>query len=368
MRLRFLSSTPMNVFQGSGTYVGIDVLAQTLQGAGVEVETVTPQFSCPNLTLRRLLFNQYLRTLKAGSVVTIGFDMDGYTIAGKRQGRHVAAIKGVIADEMTFEKGWTRATMGIQARCEAKHVHRADLVLTTSSYAAGRIQQLYSLEERPRIVPELIDLSTWKKLLAASLPRTPKTFVVLSVCRFYPRKRVHVLLEAADRLRARIPELEVRIVGGGPEEARLKALCREKGLDGTVVWLKDISRAELGREYAHCDVFCLPSVQEGFGIVFLEAMASGKPIVAARAAAVPEVVAHGLLAKPEDSDELAAAIERLYREPELRRTLAAAGADFVRQFDAPVVAKAFLREIAPLVEADGKVERYPGSRPAPPAA
>jgi len=101
----------------------------------------------------------------------------------------------------------------------------------------------------------------------------------------------------------------------------------------------------LAREYNQCDVFCLPSVQEGFGIVFLEAITAGKSIVAARAAAVPEVVKHGLLAEPDDENSLAEAIEGLYLEPELRESLGEAGREFVKQFDAPVVAKLFLDEI-----------------------
>ena len=87
-------------------------------------------------------------------------------------------------------------------------------------------------------------------------------------------------------------------MGGGPEAARLRRLWRELHLEGTVRWIGDVTASQLAAEYNRADVFCLPSVQEGFGIVFLEAMAAGKPIVAARAAAVPEVVHHGLLVEP----------------------------------------------------------------------
>ena len=151
--------------------------------------------------------------------------------------------------------------------------------------------------------------------------RDPGKFTVLSVCRFYPRKRLDILLRAAALLRKTIPELEIRIVGNGPERGRLQRLCRELDLGTVVRWLGDVSIPSSAEEYNRCDVFCLPSAQEGFGIVFLEAMAAGKPIVAARAAAVPEVVRDGLLVEPENPEALADAIVRLYRDPRLRRSL-----------------------------------------------
>jgi glycosyltransferase involved in cell wall biosynthesis len=272
--------------------------------------------------------------------------MDGYALAGTGQGPHVAAIKGVIADEMRFEAGLTKATMRLQARCEKRHVRRADLVIATSQYSAERIQELYAISKQPRIVPELIDLSSWRRLLQIHpAPPEESKFVVLSVCRFYPRKRLHILLAAADRLRSTIPGIEIRIVGNGPEAPRLRSIWRQKNLQPIVTWLGNVSQAELAREYNRCQVFCLPSVQEGFGIVFLEAMASGKPVVAARAGAAPEVVKHGILVDPDDEESLAEGIQRLYADRALRAALAAKGSDFVKQFDAPLVADAFLREV-----------------------
>ncbi|MGD0415071.1 MAG: glycosyltransferase [Terriglobales bacterium] len=346
MRIRFISSTPMNVFQGSGTYVGIEALARSIRDLGVQVDMVTPRLQFPVLTAQRLLFNQALRFHRRKNYdVTVGFDMDGHTIAGADPNPHVASIKGVIADEMRFESGLTKMTMRLQADCEADHVRRADLVMTTSAYAAGQIRQLYGVSQPPRIVPELIDLAAWEHLALNSAAPPVHKFIVLTVCRFYPRKRLPVLLAAADRLRSRIRGLEVRIVGGGPEENRLRAICREKNLEKIVVWRHNLSGPDLAREYSQCHLFCLPSVQEGFGIVFLEAMANGKAVVAARAGAAPEVVRHGLLAEPDNDQELADAIERLYREPLLRESMGNAGREFVRRFDAPVVGRMFLREL-----------------------
>jgi glycosyltransferase involved in cell wall biosynthesis len=170
---------------------------------------------------------------------------------------------------------------------------------------------------------------------------------VLFAGRLYRRKRVGVLLGAAAALRSRIPNLEVRIVGDGPCAPMLRRLARELKLENTVVWLGGVPRAELVAEYNRADLFCLPSVQEGFGIVLLEAMAAAKPIVASRAAAIPEVAPHAILVEPENREALAAGIETLYRSPELRAALGGTGAQWVEQFDAPRVARLFLDAAVP---------------------
>jgi glycosyltransferase involved in cell wall biosynthesis len=168
------------------------------------------------------------------------------------------------------------------------------------------------------------------------------------VGRLYRRKRVEVLLRAAAALAGRIPELEVHIVGNGPCAPALHRLAGQLNLSGTVTWRGDVSRAELAAEYHRSSLFCLPSVQEGFGIVLLEAMAAGKPIVASRAAAIPEVAPHGALVKPEDPEALGAAIEALYLSPEQRAAQAALGQRWVEQFDAPRVARLFLDAVGNL--------------------
>ncbi len=355
MRIAFLTSTPLDFARGSGTFAGISTLARAAEGLGVEIAFFTPSARLPVHTLERLWFNYQLRRQDfRGFDAVVGFDMDGWLVAGRHGVPHVASIKGVIADEIRFERGLTRRTMAIQAACERVHVRRSGLVMTPSHYAASRIVELYGLAAIPRIVPECIDLDAWRDRFRRH-PAAPAAapFVVLCVCRLYPRKRVGVLLDAAARLRAPIPELEVRIVGRGPEEARLKRRARELGIERTVRWLGDVSQAKLAREYQACHVFCLPSIQEGFGIVFLEAMAAARPIVAARAAAVPEVVPDGLLVEPESAEALAAGIARLHSDPALCRALGEQGSRAVEQYDARRVAALFLEELAAFTAASG---------------
>ncbi len=327
--------------------MGTQNLVRGLGRLGANVELITPQVRLPTWIATRVLFNEALRWRDPRADATIGIDAEGYALpAGPSSPPHVACIKGVIGDAVRFESGMTRVGMALHAQLEAKNARRADLVITVSRYCAERIEALYGVNGAV-VVPEAIDLAAWRHLFG-SVNAKPKTgrFTVLSVCRFYPRKGLDVLLRAAAQLRDSIPRLEVRIVGAGPQLGPLRQLYRELRLENVVRWLGDLPMSRLAEEYRGADVFCLPSRQEGFGIVFLEAMAAGKPIVAARAAAVPEVVRHGILVEPDRTEALAEGLLRLYRDRSLCESLAAAGRRHVERFDVSRVAGLFLSELA----------------------
>ena len=351
-QLQFITAIPLNFRRGSGCYIGIETLRRGIHALGCDVELITPNPHLPIFTAERILFNEQLRHRKFIGDATVGFDLDGYGVRGKPEMPHVAAIKGVLADAVRFERGFTRASLALQARLEGVHARRADRVITVSKYCAERIEEFYGVRDAV-VVPELIDLEAWQALFEANpAPTDSGRFTVLCVCRFYPRKRVDVLLRAAAMLAPAIPELEVRIVGDGPERPRLENLWRELRLEAVVRWLGDLRTEALASEYKRADVFCLPSVQEGFGIVFLEAMAAGKPIVAARAAAIPEVVRAGLLVEPDRPEAFAEAILKLYADSELRQRLAECGTLWVANFEMMHVARQFLAAVACESECD----------------
>ncbi len=262
----------------------------------------------------------------------------------------MVALKGIIADELLNERGVVRALLGVQARWERLNTERADRVVVPSRYSATIARQVYDVPAaRLAVVPEPIDLAEWRRRFAAVPPAPHVHPTVLSVARMYPRKRLEDLLRAAHVLRARIPGVRVRIVGEGPESARLRALHAELGLGDTVTFLGDIPRQALAVEYVRADCFCLPTVQEGFGIVFAEAMAAGLAVVACRAAAVPELVEDrrtGLLVNRERPEELAMALQTLLENDGLRADLGAAGAARVAAYDQEPVAHRFLEVAA----------------------
>jgi len=350
VRLAFLTSTPLSPTEGSGTFVALDGLVRGLERLG-HVARVRPLRVRTNFhTLDRWLYNVgALLSPPAGDVV-VGVDLDGFLLARRRRRPFVAMLKGIIADELRNERGTVRALLTVQARWERVNAGHADRVVVSSRYSASVAGEAYGIPpEKLAVVPEPIDLGEWRRRFARAERRPATRPTVLSVARMYPRKRLADLLQAAVLLRARIPRVQVRIVGEGPESVRLRALHRRLGLGDAVVFLGEVQRTALAVEYMSAHCFCLPTVQEGFGIVFSEAMAAGLPVVACRAAAVPEVVEDGrtgLLVNPESPDALATAMETLLMNEALRKEFGAAGTRRVEAFDLERVAQRFL-EVLP---------------------
>jgi glycosyltransferase involved in cell wall biosynthesis len=286
--------------------------------------------------------------------LVVGCDLDGFRWARRRRVPFVVMLKGIIADELRNERGWVRVLLGVQARWERRNTERADLVVVPSRYSAGVAAEVYAVPPaRVAVVPEAIDLAEWQARFAAAPRAARRGPTVLAVGRMYPRKRFVDLLHAAARLRRDLPAARVRVVGKGPDWDAMVRLHRELGLGEVVTLLGDVTRDQLAVEYTNADCFCLPSVQEGFGIVFLEAMAAGLPIVACRAAAVPEVVRDGetgVLVPPRDSAALAGALGALLADPGRARALGEAGRRRAPSFALEPVAERFLDTVRSLGE------------------
>jgi glycogen(starch) synthase len=175
---------------------------------------------------------------------------------------------------------------------------------------------------------------------------------VLFVGRLESRKGIDVLLNAAPDLFAAEPNLHLRILGDhsllGPNGKTFKDSFQDS--DAGKRWAANVSfegRVDdetLRAAYADCDVFVAPSRFESFGLVFLEAMREGKPVVGCTAGGVPEIVTHevnGLLVAPDDAKALARAILRLLRSRELRESMGDAGRKlFLERFTSARMAEA----------------------------
>lgn len=157
--------------------------------------------------------------------------------------------------------------------------------------------------------------------------------LILSVGRLQRRKGHDLAIQALQQLGAEGRSIRYLIVGTGDEEQRLRDMARREGLLDRVHFAGQVSEDELPAYYAASDIFLLPNRVdgtdfEGFGIVFLEAQATGRPVIGGRSGGVPEAIAEGetgLLVEGTDPQELAVALQRLAASPELRHRFGAAG-------------------------------------------
>jgi glycosyltransferase involved in cell wall biosynthesis len=230
------------------------------------------------------------------------------------------------------ELRWVKSSLRFLKRFVAWAARRSDRVVAISSYTAAELRELTDVPVE--VIPYTASLAAPPAYPAPSTmtdrPNTgPKT--VLFVGRLVERKGVAYLIEALTRIKT--PSRLV-IVGDGAERARLEALAQRTGVADRVTFRGKISDAELQRAYQSADVFVLPSTldargdTEGLGVVLLEAMNYGVPVIASRVGGIVDIVADGqsgVLVPPGDAAALAAAIDRVLGDPALARRYGSGG-------------------------------------------
>ena len=158
---------------------------------------------------------------------------------------------------------------------------------------------------------------------------------LLFLSRLEKRKGLKYLLGAFSRLKWEWPNLRLLVAGGGEPDADSMRILSERNLQD-VVFLGRVSDEDKFRYYKTADIYCAPATgRESFGIVLLEAMAAGTPIVASGIEGYSSVITHGregLLVPPKDEDALADALATLLKDATLRRRLATAGTMNVQEY------------------------------------
>lgn len=355
MQLTIITSTPQNVSLGSGTYVAAASLRKGIERLGHRARMVCPR-SAPGAlghTLQRFAFNLSLspERVGGGGSAVVGLDMDGFTLSGHIH-PFACYVHGTLADEATFERGWTAQLLKLQARAERRSARHADLVLTTSEYSANRIAHFYGVaRDRISVVPPAFDVINWQSEFTSAVRNDAGVShpTVLCVARMYRRKNIRSLIGAARLVVDTGQRLAVRIVGDGPERRELERVTHALELTDVVTFTGQVPHRRLVAEFATCDVFCLPSLQEGFGIVYLEAMASGKPVVALHASSTPELIEHGvngLLAEPHDEADLAGKLRTLLDDAALQTAMGTVNSEKARAFDVLRTTKRLLDLVA----------------------
>lgn len=169
------------------------------------------------------------------------------------------------------------------------------------------------------------------------------TLIVTAVAELHERKGIKYLINAAPEVIKKFPNTKFIIIGDGPARTDYENLIKKLDLKNSIHLTG--RQKEIPKLLKSSNIFVLPSIREGFGMVNLEAMITPLPIIATKAGGIPEVVEDGttgILVNTESSEELAKALEKLISDPNLREKFALAGhSRVIKNFDAKKMAKEY---------------------------
>ena len=245
----------------------------------------------------------------------------------KVRGRKFRSIVFSHGVEVWEPLGWPRGAA----------LRSADLLLGPS---ADTVQHLISNQ---RIVPGKTRQLSWgldpefeARVIANDAPQPPPGFpqagrVILTVGRWNPDEKykgADTLISALPRIRKASADAAVVLVGGGADRSRLEQLAYAEGVSENTHFLTGLTPEQLFACYARCEIFALPSRGEGFGLVFLEAMALAKPVIGSPQGGIPDIVEDGVtgtLVPYGDIDRLAHVVETFLSNPGRAEEMGARG-------------------------------------------
>jgi phosphatidylinositol alpha-1,6-mannosyltransferase len=211
----------------------------------------------------------------------------------------------------------------LDARLRGGALRAADRVLVPGSFTAGLLADWHVSSQR------LVTVPYGAEPRPATAP--PSGCTLLSVARQIPRKGIDTVIRAMPSLP---PAVEYRVVGNGPDQERLRQLAISEGVGERVHFLGRVHDQALADEYRRCSVFVLPARRtadgdlEGYGLVYFEAAAWGRPVIAGRSGGEVDAVvdgATGVLVDGESVEQLSRTIHELLADPARLQTLGAAG-------------------------------------------
>jgi glycosyltransferase involved in cell wall biosynthesis len=231
------------------------------------------------------------------------------------------------------ELRWVQSSLPVMRGFVRWALRTSDEIVAISSYTAREIARFANVHVR--VIPYTLGFT---ESAPVRRPAGDGSFRILFVGRLVERKGVTHLVDAVGQLPSAV-HARLTVIGEGPERSALEAQAAAAGLDGRIDFRGRVDDKDLQDAFAAADVLVLPSIvdargdTEGLGVVLLEAMSCGVPVVGSRAGGITDIIEDeesGLLVPPADPALLAMALERLARDPALAARLGAAGERRVR--------------------------------------
>lgn len=209
-----------------------------------------------------------------------------------------------------------------------KVLRNANVIITVSTKLKLLAEKILRIKEKIKVINNGINPIEFCPYLKTDQSPTglirSKDIIVLSVSNLYESKGISLNIQAIGKISKKYHNLQYYVIGDGPERSKLERLTRKINLNDKILFLGQLTHSEALRYMTKADIFSLPSWNEGFGIVYLEAMACGKPVIACRGEGIEDVIEDGvtgLLVNPNDLDDLVVKLELLIREPVRAREL-----------------------------------------------
>lgn len=184
--------------------------------------------------------------------------------------------------------------------------------------------------------------------------RSNGTVSLLSVCHLVELKKIDLVLAALrDVKKEHGAAFTYRIVGGG-DATPYRKMINAYGLENNVEFVGPVPPEFIGKHYSACDIFVLPSIRESFGIVFLEAMYCGKPVICSSQSGISEIIENGeqgYIVQPDDPGDLKQKLWILIQDRELRLRMGEAGKQLARNFTIEKQTKEILAVYRSLIQA-----------------
>lgn len=228
-------------------------------------------------------------------------------------------------------------------------VNNSVKTITNSSATRDSCLKAGIEKDKLNIIPFGVDIDFYKPL---KVPKDKKMFHILAVGYLIERKGFEYLIKAVKEVLNEHKNVRLTIVGSGPLEKKLKNIIKELKLEDNAKIMKNVSDEELLYLYNSSDLFVLPSIvdsqgnTEGLGVVLLEAMACGLPVIGSDTGGIPDIIQNkdtGLLVPEKDVSSLSEAILNLIENEELRENIAINGYNQVREkFSWEKIAKIYL--------------------------
>ena len=203
-------------------------------------------------------------------------------------------------------------------------LHNAFKIIVVSEKLSRLTFEYFALDDKVIVISNGVNIQNTIKEDVKKGKHVNGNNIVLSVSNLVSIKGINFNIYAIKRLKDKYPNLEYWVVGSGPEENKLRGLVTRLGLEKRVKFLGRQPHPEVFKYMANCAVFSLPSWNEAYGVVYVEAMACGKPVIGCYGEGIEDFVEHGkngLLVKPRDVDSLVEALDFLLSHPEEARLM-----------------------------------------------